>query len=132
MLTYNIPCFDCNMLNEEYYCDKIGAKINQCCGCEDYFNTKNNYYITKRNKNNIRTNKHKRKLITKNKLIKLSKIHWSLVYIDEVNNRYKKIYYSGRKGVAKWCSKRKVRNSKGFSLKGAGYRKCFDYWNCVF
>jgi hypothetical protein len=120
------------MLNEEYYCDKIGAKINQCCGCEDYFNTKNNYYITKRNKNNIRTNKHKRKLITKNKLIKLSKIHWSLVYIDEVNNRYKKIYYSGRKGVAKWCSKRKVRNSKGFSLKGAGYRKCFDYWNCVF
>jgi len=83
-------------------------------------------------KHRQRLNKHIRKMIGKRKLIKLSKTSSWTVYYNEEENRYIRCYYSGRKGFAKWCSKRAVRNRNDFSLKGAGYRKCFDYWDTVF
>ena len=77
-------------------------------------------------------NRYYRKTIDKRKLIKLSKTSWWIVYYNEKENRYIRCYYSGRKSYAKWCSDKTVRNSNDFSLIGAGYRKCFNYWYTVF
>jgi len=86
----------------------------------------------KKKHKNKRLNKHLRKIIGKRKLINLFKASWWIVYYNEKENRYIRCYYSGRKGFAKWCSDRAVRNRNDFSLIGAGYRKCFNYWNIVF
>ena len=79
-----------------------------------------------------RLNKYFRKTIYKRKLVNLSKTSWWIVYYNEEQNRYIRCYYSKRKGFAKFCSNKAVRNRTDFSLKGAGYRKCFDYWYTVF
>ncbi len=39
-----------------------------------------------------------------------------------------KFYLSGRKKMAKKQTNKKVRNKNNFPLKGAGYRKVYDYW----
>lgn len=70
-------------------------------------------------------NHYKRKLIDKNKLIKLSKTSSWNIYFNEEKNRYIRCYYSGSKGFTKWCSDKAVRNRNDFPLKGAGYRKVF-------
>jgi len=86
----------------------------------------------KRKVKNNRLNHYARKIINKRKLIKLSKTSSWNIYYDEKENRYIRCYYSGRKGYAKWRSKRVVRKRNDFPLKGSGYRKCFDYWYTVF
>lgn len=78
-------------------------------------------------------NHYNKKQITKIKLIKLFKIGgWYSISYDEDTGRYIRYYYSGRRGFAKWCSDRAVRNRNDFSLKGGGYKKVYDYWNTVF
>lgn len=89
------------------------------------------YYKVSRKKKH-KLNHYKRKQVDKNKLIKLSKTSSWNIYYNEEENRYIRCYYSGRKGFAKWCSDRAVRNSNNFPLKGAGYRKVFDYWYSIF
>ena len=105
---------------------------------ENYIDYLENNY---QNKNKInktsqnirkRLNKYNRKQIDKIKLKKLSKISWWNCYFNEEENKYVRCYLSGRKGYAKWCSKRIVRHRNDFSLKGNGYRKVYDYWNCIF
>jgi len=79
-----------------------------------------------------RPNRYYRKTIDKRKLEKLAKILWWTVGYNDGEKRYIRYYISGRKGFAKWCSRRAVRNRKDFSLIGTGYRKCFNYWYTVF
>lgn len=85
-----------------------------------------------KNNNKQRLNKYERKKIDQQKLKRLSKLSWYTVYYKEDENRYIKIYYSGARKYAKYCSNRKVRNSNNFPLRGGGYRKVFDYWWCIF
>lgn len=82
----------------------------------------------KNNKNKKRINKYYRKRIDKKKLEKLDKYSWWAVYFDDKKGFYKRYYLSGRKKFIRKCSNKKVRKSVGFSLKGAGYRKCYDFW----
>jgi len=82
----------------------------------------------KNKRNKPRLNKYERKKLTQQKYKNLSKLRWWTVYYNENEDRYIKIYYSGARKYAKYCSNRKVRNSNNFSLKGGGYRKVFDYW----
>jgi hypothetical protein len=84
-----------------------------------------------KNNNKQRLNKYERKKIDQQRLKRLSN-HWWTVYYKEDENRYIKIYYSGRRKYAKYCSNRKVRNSNDFPLRGNGYRKVFDYWWTIF
>jgi len=81
---------------------------------------------------NIRLNHYARKIITKNKLKKVYDTGSYFISFEESTNRYKRFYLSGVKGYAKWCSKRAVRNSIDFPLKGTGYRKVYNYWYTVF
>lgn len=85
-----------------------------------------------KNKNKIRLNKYERKKIDQQKLKKLSQLNWWAVYYYEQEDRYIRCYLSGGKKYAKYCSKRKVRNSNDFPLRGNGYRKVFDYWWTIF
>ena len=71
-------------------------------------------------------------MISKKKLLKLAQTSSWNIYYNEKENRYIRCYYSGRKGFAKWCSDKAVRNNDDFSLKGAGYRKVFNFWYTVF
>lgn len=142
MFKHNNTCINCKMSDsdnyESLYCNKIGGKVwwYSDGGCEDFYNIQNKYNPSNKQKIKIKKkykqNRYARKQITKDKLIKLSKITWWVVGYNDGEKRYKRYYESGRKGYAKWCSKRKVRNSNNFSLKGNGYRKCFDYWDCIF
>jgi|GEM_PF-1877285 len=86
----------------------------------------------KNKKNKIRLNKYERKKIDQQKLKKLSELSWWVVYYCDDRQRYIRCNYSGRKKYAKYCSKRKVRNSNDFPLRGNGYRKVFDYWWTIF
>ena len=92
----------------------------------------NNHQNKTNQKIKNRLNKYGWKQIDKIKLKKLSKISWWNCYFNEEENRYIRCYLSGRKGYAKWYSKRIVRRRNDFSLKGSGYRKVYDYWNCIF
>ena len=100
---------------------------------ENYMdNLENNHQNKFNQKIRKRLNKYSRKQIDKIKLKKLSKISWWNCYFNEKENRYIRCYLSGRKGYAKWCSKKAVRHRNDFSLKGNGYRRVYDYWNCIF
>jgi HD superfamily phosphohydrolase len=85
-----------------------------------------------KNKSKKRLNKYERRKIDQQKLKRLSELSWCTAYYCKDRQRYIKIYYSGRRKYAKYCSKRKVRNSNDFPLKGNGYRKVFDYWWTIF
>jgi hypothetical protein len=121
---------------ESLYCNKIGGKVwwYSDGGCEDFYNIQNKYNPNNnlKIKKKYRMNRYKRKQITKDKLIKLSKTSCYFVYYNEKEDRYVRWYLSGVRKYAKWCSDRAVRNRNDFSLKGAGYRKCFDYWWTIF
>lgn len=88
--------------------------------------------VTKKKKNKPRLNKYERRKLTQQKYKKLSQLRWWTVHYKEDEDRYIKVYYSGRRNYAKYCSNRKVRNNNDFSLRGGGYRKVFDYWWCIF
>lgn len=77
-------------------------------------------------------NRYERKKITQQRYKRLHKLRWWTVYYKEEENRYIKIFYSGRRKYAKYCSNRKVRNSNEFSLRGGGYRRVYDFWWTVF
>ena len=80
-------------------------------------------------KKKTRINKYYRKRIDKKKLKKLNKYPWWwIAYFDDEKGFYKRYYLSERKKFIKKCSNKKVRKSVNFSLKGAGYRKCYDFW----
>ena len=89
-------------------------------------------YKSQSNNSRQRPNKHYRKIIGIRKLKKLLKSSCYTVYYNEKENRYVRWYLSGRKGFAKWCSDRAVRNRNDFPLRGAGYKRCYDYWWQVF
>jgi len=80
----------------------------------------------------IKINKHQLKNKHKNKLKNLNKYTWWTTYYHEDLDYYERFYLSGRKGFAKLISKRIVRHRYDFALKGNGYRRCFDYWYCIF
>lgn len=107
----------------------LGIDAQNICDMLDYWH-EDKSIKTKSNKQ--RLNKHERKKLDQQKLKKLSQLRWYTVYYKEDENRYIKIYYSGARKYAKYCSNRKVRNSNNFSLRGGGYRKVFDYWWCIF
>lgn len=92
---------------------------------------KENKFIVNRSKN-IRLNRYERKKITQKRLKKIHSYTWWTTSYDENLDIYKRHYISGCKKYAKYCSRRKVRNSFDFPLKGNGYRKCFDYWWTIF
>lgn len=79
-----------------------------------------------------RLNRYATKQITQTKLKKLSLYTWWTTYHHEKENYYERCYVSGRKGYAKYCSKRRVRNNNNFALKGNSYRKLYDLWWEVF
>jgi hypothetical protein len=89
-------------------------------------------YLYIKRKKKYKLNYYARKQISKIKLEKLAKVSWYAAYYSERVGRYVRCYLSGRKGYAKYCSKRVVRNRNDFPLKGNGYRRAYDYWWIVF
>lgn len=82
-----------------------------------YLKKENRYYSDKKAKN------------------RLKKLHEQGVYSvykaknkDNGKEYLYKFYLSGRKKMAKKQTNKKVRNRNNFPLKGAGYRKVYDYW----
>jgi hypothetical protein len=78
----------------------------------------------------VRLNRYECKKITQKKLKKLHDLHCYFVRIDSFNELgfYRRVYLSGRRGYAKWCSRRAVRNREDFTTyKSNSYRKVFDY-----
>ena len=85
----------------------------------------------KANKNNTqpnskpRLNRYKRKKITKRKLKRLQKIgKW---IVSDRKGYYKRLYFSGKKKLAKKITNRKLRQYKGYVGDGGDYRKFHDY-----
>jgi len=109
----------------------LGMDAQNLCELLEYWD-EDNPVKKKKNKNNKRLNKYERKKLTQQKYKKLSQLkRWWTVYYNEDEDRYIKIYYSGRRKYAKYYSNKKVRNTNDFPLRGNGYRKVFDYWWCV-
>jgi len=79
-----------------------------------------------------RPDRYIRKYAGHKRLAQIHKETWWPVGYDEETKRYKRYYYSGRKGLAKYISNRRVRYTKDFATDGGGYRKLFDYWWHVF
>ena len=138
MFKHNNTCINCNMSDSDDYqscwCDKIGGKVWRYSdgGCEDFYNIQNTNNLVKVKNKKYKQNRYSRKMIGRHKLKKLYQTSLWTVNYNEEENRYIRCYYSGRKGFAKWCSDKAVRNSNNFPLRGAGYRKCFNYWYTVF
>jgi hypothetical protein len=114
-----------NLGSEDAYYEMDIENINQAI-----LDLKYQKYI---NRNIIKTkkpklNQYQRKLIDRQKLKKLINYSWWTVYYHEEEDWYERCYVSGRKGYAKYCSRRKVRHTNEFKLKGNGYRKVYDYW----
>ena len=76
--------------------------------------------------------KHQNKTLEQAKLKKIANMAWWPVYYNEESERYIRCYYSRKRKYAKICSNKIVRKAQEFSLKGAGYRKLFDYWWEIF
>jgi len=79
-----------------------------------------------------RPNRYERKYIERKRLSEIYEESWHPVWYDKDSQRYKRCYYSGRKGFAKRQSNRKIRHTKDFDANGGMYRKLYDYWWNVF
>jgi len=77
-------------------------------------------------------NRYERKYIERKRLSEIYEESWHPVWYDKDSQRYKRCYYSGRKGFAKRQSNRKIRHTKDFDANGGMYRKLYDYWWNVF
>jgi len=87
------------------------------------------YLYRSKRKRKYKLNRYNRKFIDRVKLKKLSNRAYT-IYFNEEKGIYTRFYLSGCKQYAKWCSDRAVRNRNDFPLRGAGYRKVYDYWWC--
>jgi len=90
------------------------------------------YKVVNTKKKKVRLNRYARKKIRNRRLNRLNRTKTITVSYSDDKRRLIHYYESGRRGHAKWRSRKVVRKSSDFSTKKSNsYRKLYDYWNDI-